>query len=135
MGPLSDGVDMIAVPKPSSEHEKLQDDFARWLIQHNRGKPSIQVYKEIGLENGQRADILKLTYPWDTLDIYEIKARRPDFLHEVTSGKWEGYIDQCHEVIFVTPHDLVGPHEIPGGCRLDYEGSQRGIQAQEMGAR
>lgn len=117
--------------QPPGTHERLQDDYAKYLIQYNRG-PSIMVFKEQTLENGRRADIAKLTYPWDLLTIYEIKARRPDFLHEMSTGKWEEYFP-AYEVVFVTPHDLVGPHEIPEGAGWITQGPRGGFRRRKTG--
>ena len=118
--------------KPDSAHDKLQDDFARNLIEYNRG-PSIQVYKEAILENGRRADIAKLIYPWEVMDIYEIKARREDYQNEMRTGKWEEYLGECRELVFVTPHDLVGPHEIPEGAGWITQGPRGGFRRRKWG--
>ncbi len=122
--------------KPNSQHEKLQDDFYKYQLDvaaKHRG-PYYMVFKEQGIPNGQRADIATLSWASSNwFDIYEIKARREDFLHEIRSEKWVGYTEYCREMVFVTPHDLVTAEEIPDQAGWITQGPRGGFRRRKWG--
>ncbi len=126
---------MIAAPKPSSAHADLQDAWFKHLkftADQHRG-PYFMVMKEQLLPNGQRADILTLAWTPDWADIYEIKGRRDDFTGEMRTRKWEGYLGQCRELVFVTPYDLVTEEEIPEAAGWITQGARGGFKRRKWG--
>ena len=107
-------------PKPSSEHEKLQDEICKWLKQWHTGwipvteldMGSRSMDREIG-----RADIfaMSVTYP-PRFIICEVKVSRADFLSDMRSDKYLDYIYHCDFFYFATPHGLITKDDLPQGC-------------------
>lgn len=106
------------VPKPSSAHSDLQRDLCRYL-QRDAPRKFIPLKEmDLGLRirdaSVQRADVWALRWIDPiVIHIYEVKVSRSDFQSDINSGKWEGYINQCHWFFFVTPYGLVTKDEIP----------------------
>jgi len=49
---------------------------------------------------------------------YEIKVSVSDFRSDITSGKWQKYLDFSTAVVFAVPKGLVSKDDIPKGCGL-----------------
>ena len=63
----------------------------------------------------QRADVIvvKPSYNKFRLTIYEVKATRSDFLSDIRTGKWKGYLDHCHRFYFAIQEGIASKNEIP----------------------
>ena len=74
----------------------------------------------------QWADLIDIrpSYTRFNVAIYEIKVKRSDFLSDIRSGKWRGYLDHCHRFYFATPSGLVSRDEIPKEAGLIVRGSK-----------
>lgn len=72
-----------------------------WLAPYGKGVP--------------RADLVEIkpSYTRFCVSIYEVKVSRSDFLSDINSGKWRGYLPHCHRFYFATPAGLVDKREIP----------------------
>ena len=80
-----------------------------------------------GKGNGtQIADVIRIrpSYTQFCVDIYEVKVSRADFLSDIRSGKWRGYLPCCHRFYFAVPSGLVKKTEIPEGCGLIIRGDR-----------
>ncbi len=66
-------------------------------------------------EGVPRADLVEIkpSYTRFCVSIYEVKVSRADFLSDIKSGKWRGYLPHCHRIYFATPAGLVDKKEIP----------------------
>jgi hypothetical protein len=78
----------------------------------------------VWLDNAQRADVLEVkpSYTRFCVSIYEIKISRADFLSDIRSGKWRGYLDHCHRFYFATPSGMIDKKEIPKEAGLIVRG-------------
>ena len=83
------------------------------------------IYKEIPLgsvwmQRPQIADVLKVnpSYTRFCITIYECKVSRSDFLSDIRTGKWKGYLDHCHAFAFVTKKGVTDLQEIPDNAGL-----------------
>jgi hypothetical protein len=92
-------------------HDHLQQTLLTWLC----GQPSTAAWAEIELykcrPDAYAVDTRrnKLTDP----RIFEVKARREDFVGELRSEKWRKYLPYCTRFDFVTTPDICSKDEIP----------------------
>lgn len=72
----------------------------------------------------QRADVIKIAYSYTqfSVAIYEIKISRADFLSDIRSGKWRGYLDHCHRFYFAVAQGIAKKEEIPEEAGLIVRG-------------
>jgi hypothetical protein len=105
------------------EHDKLAEDLAlaeqTCFLRVPLGSPYLDA-------NTQIADVVtvKPAYTRFSMSIFEIKVSRADYLKDVRSGKWEGYLDHCHRFYFAVPVGLVRLDEIPLEAGLAVRGPQ-----------
>lgn len=81
--------------------------------------------KTLGLTRGtQLADVVDVrpSYTRFCIAIYEIKVSRADFLSDIRSDKWRGYLNHCHRFYFAVPSGLVKKSEIPDEAGLMVRG-------------
>lgn len=78
-----------------------------------------------------RADVIcvRPSYTRFTLDIYEVKTNRNDFLGDINSGKYKAYIPHCHRLYFACVKDIVSKDEVPDGIGLWLKGDKGWYQA------
>ena len=101
------------------KHNELAEDLS-----FNIGKtPYLDVTLGSSMLNNhkvQRADVLsvKPSYRRFCISIYEIKISRSDFLSDIRSEKWKGYLEHCHRFYFATPEGMVDKSEIPDPAGL-----------------
>jgi len=92
------------------EHLRTQDKFRVWgeiplgsvyLSPYGRGTP--------------RADVLTMAASFTNprITIYEVKASRADFQHDVHDGKYLKYFDHCNRLYFAAPSGLIKRTEVP----------------------
>lgn len=99
-------------------HNELAADLASHLL----GNTDRLVWcdMQLGPSGNQRPDVYAMEKTYSRLDarVYEVKVSRADFLSDVTSGKWQGYLRWCNAVVFAVPEGLVKRDEVPAGCGL-----------------
>ncbi len=59
--------------------------------------------------------VMRRSYSKPAMFGYEIKVNRSDFTRD---EKWKDYLPLCNQLYFVTPWELVQPHEVPGCAGL-----------------
>lgn len=102
------------------QHNELAEDLADIKNTNFLDIPLGSVW----LERPQRADVVEVkpSYTRFCVSIYEIKISRSDFLSDIRSGKWRGYLDHCHRFYFAAPKDMVTKNEIPEEAGLIVRG-------------
>lgn len=83
------------------------------------------------LKSAQLADviIIKPSYTRFCVTIFEIKISRADFLSDIRSGKWRGYLDHCHRFYFAVAQGVATKDDIPPEAGLIVRGP-KGWQVQ-----
>jgi hypothetical protein len=96
-------------------HRKLCEDLAQ-----TKGTKFIEVC--LGASgNTQIADVISITprqFKNFMLTIYECKVSRSDFLSDIKSEKYKGYLEYCNKFYFATLPGIVKIEEIPKGIGL-----------------
>lgn len=97
------------------QHNELAEDLAIAKGSFYLDVPLGSVWLALGGRGVQRADLVKVkpSYTRFCVSIYEVKVSRADFLSDINSGKWRGYLSYCHRLYFATPVGLVRKEEIP----------------------
>lgn len=103
-------------------HQEVVESLAQakgtnlWEV--NLGSPYMKYF--YGGSSVQRADVIVIrpSYTNFCLDIYEVKVSRSDFLKDVRSGKYKGYLPMCHRLYFAVIKGLVDKREIPDDVGL-----------------
>lgn len=97
-------------------HNELVEKFAQ---------AKCTIYTEIPLgsvwmSRPQIADVLRVnpSYTRFLISIYECKVSRSDFLSDLRSEKWKGYLQNCHTFSFVTLKGITDVQEIPENVGL-----------------
>lgn len=62
--------------------------------------------------------LLKKRYSTFAPVTYEVKVSVSDFRSDITSGKWQGYLNFSSAVIFAVPAGLIKKEDVPAGCGL-----------------
>ncbi|ADI02578.1 hypothetical protein Slip_1823 [Syntrophothermus lipocalidus DSM 12680] len=76
------------------------------------------------LHQVQMADVMRVlpSYTRFCVFIYEVKVSRNDFLSDIRSGKWRGYLDHCHRFMFAMPTEIATKDDIPTEAGLIVRG-------------
>lgn len=103
-------------------HDGLSDDLAK----HLKSVPNVMVWEDIqlGPSGSPRPDVYLMhkSYVRPNPIVYECKVSRPDFLSDVTSGKWISYLNYAYAVYFAAPAGLIDKKELPDKCGLIIRG-------------
>lgn len=95
------------------------DDLAADLARHLK-TPSRLVWEDmqIGPAGSHRPDVFTMekSYSRPLPTVYECKISVSDFRADITSGKWQKYLDFAGSVTFAVPSGLVTRADIPNGC-------------------
>lgn len=104
------------------QHDELASDLADHLLGNTARVVWLDM--QLGPSGNQRPDVYAIEKTYTRLDarVFEIKVSRSDFLSDVTSGKWQGYLRWCNAVTFAVPEGLVKRDEVPAGCGLMVRG-------------
>jgi hypothetical protein len=98
-------------------HDSLVEDLAGHLK-----SPSTMTWEDmqLGPSGTVRPDVFLMTksFAHPYVVAYECKISRSDFLSDVTSGKWSGYLKYAYGVIFAVPAGMVDKKELPDKCGL-----------------
>lgn len=91
--------------------------FLGILQRHSQGKTDDR-------NNIQRADVIEIkpSYNRFLFTIYEVKVSRSDFLGDIRSGKWRGYLGHCHRFYFAVPSGMINKKEVPEEAGLIVRG-------------
>lgn len=94
-------------------HDALANDLAEHLAA-NRNR-MIWTNLQLGPMHSPRPDVyvLERTYTKFTPTAYEAKVSRSDFLADVTTGKWQSYLEYAAAVVFAAPAGLITRDEVP----------------------
>lgn len=99
-------------------HNELQDDLA----QHIRSNSDKMVWTDMpmGSVGNCRPDIFVIQKSFTKFRpiIYEVKISVNDFRSDITSGKWQKYLNYACGVIFAVPAGMIGKEDLPKGCGL-----------------
>lgn len=106
-------------------HNQLAEDLALAI----GGMPFLDVpLGSVVLSSGkaQRADVvgIKPSYTRFAIAIYEVKVSRADFLSDIRSEKWKGYLDHCHRFYFAVQSGICSKDEIPHPAGLIVRGEK-----------
>lgn len=111
--------------------EWTHDDLLHDLASHIKStgyNGSRMVWTDISMGSGssQRPDVFSLekSFARPNPTAYEIKVSRGDFLSDVKSGKWTGYLQFASKVVFCLPEGLVKKTEIPTEAGLMVRGEK-----------
>lgn len=97
-------------------HRKLCEDLAQ-----TKGTKFIEVPLGANYDKTQIADVITITdrqFKNFMLTIYECKVSRSDFLSDLNSKKYEGYLSNCNRFYFATLPGIAKIEEIPKGIGL-----------------
>ena len=99
------------------KHDELADDLAAHLRTENR---MVWANMQLGPVHSPRPDVYTLirSYSSPCPTAYECKISRSDFRADVTTGKWQAYLDYAGAVIFAVPDGLITKAEVPEICGL-----------------
>jgi hypothetical protein len=111
-------------------HRDLQVDLSTYL--QNVGYLTFTEIQLPGAEDLQsqtwgsgRADVVALKphqYVRFSLQVYDVKVSRSDFLRDVNGNKWRQYLRVCHRFYFALPSGIVKTAEIPEEAGLIVKG-------------
>lgn len=98
------------------------DALGRDLVGHLRQNTEILAWEDmqLGPSGSARPDVYVIPKSFANFRplVYEIKVSVSDFRSDVTSGKWQKYLDYACGVIFAVPAGLIGKDDVPAGCGL-----------------
>jgi hypothetical protein len=72
----------------------------------------------------QRADVIEVkpSYTRFCVSIYEVKISRSDFMSDIRSGKWRGYLEHCHRFYFAVSQGVAQKCDVPPEAGLIVRG-------------
>lgn len=104
------------------------DQLARDLAEHLRYTGARMVWEDMqmGPSGSARPDVYTMNKSFRSPRpiTYEVKISVADFRSDVTSGKWQKYLDFSCGVIFAVPKGLIKKDDIPPGCGLIIRGDK-----------
>lgn len=100
------------------EHDALAADLAA----HLRTNTEVIAWEDmqLGPSGSPRPDVFSMRKSYSRFVplAYEVKVSKADFRSDVTSGKWQKYLEYAAGVIFAAPAGLISKDELPAGCGL-----------------
>lgn len=106
-------------------HDALAFDLARHL--RCGGKRLTWLNISLGGPNNVRPDVFAMrafSYAQPDMISYEIKVIRSDLRSDLTSGKWQKYLEFSQGVTFAVPQGLPGIGDIPKDCGIIIRGER-----------
>lgn len=102
-------------------HDGLANDLASYL-----GGPERMIWTDmqLGPSGSMRPDVytIRKSYTRPRPMAYEVKVSVADYRSDVTSGKWQRYLEAACGVVFAVPHGLITKADLPNGCGLMVRG-------------
>lgn len=96
------------------------------LVREKSGEKYSELKKQVQEEhvNPYKADVVRVrpSYTRFCIDIFEIKVKRADFLKEIRTAKWKGYLEYCHRFYFASLSGVIDKEEVPDECGLMVRG-------------
>lgn len=109
-------------------HRKLCEDLAQTKGTKFFEVPlgSVWAGSVSGNSSTQIADVvtIKPSFTRFLVDIYECKVTRTDFLKDLKSEKWKGYLEHCNRFYFAVLSNVAKKEEIPEGIGLIVRGEK-----------
>ena len=103
---------------PAFTHDGLQEDLAAHL--RGSGDRMVWTNTQLGPAGSPRPDVFTINKSYSRFrsDCYEIKVSVSDLRHDVTSGKWQSYLQYGSAVWFAFERGLVPLDLIPKECGI-----------------
>jgi len=105
-----------------SEQKWTHDGLAKDLAGHLRETRDVMAWEDmqLGPSGSCRPDVYTMgkSYAHFNPLAYECKISVADFRSDVTSGKWQRYLNFASAVVFAVPAGLITKADIPAGCGL-----------------
>ena len=103
-------------------HAALCTDLADHLNKNARRRCWVDT--QLGPQGSPRPDVftLQTSYLHPSPTAYECKVSAADFRSDVTSGKWQSYLEYAGAVFFCVPRGLVGGKDLPARVGLMVRG-------------
>jgi hypothetical protein len=102
------------------------DELASDLAAHLRASGDVIAWEnmQMGPSGSPRPDvyIMQKSYSRFCPMAYEVKVSVADFRSDVTSGKWQSYLQYASGVVFAVPLGLINKDDLPKGCGLIVRG-------------
>jgi len=102
------------------------DDLASDLAAHLRGGSNRITWEnmQLGESGSARPDVYTMepTYTRLSFEAFEVKVSTADFRRDVTSGKWQAYLEYANSVTFAAPRGLISKDDVPATCGLILRG-------------
>lgn len=104
-------------PVEKWSHDALAEDLAAHLETPER---MLWTDMQLGPSGSARPDVysMRKSYSKPMPVTYEVKVSLSDFRSDITSGKWQKYLDFSTAVVFAVPKGLATKNDIPNGCGL-----------------
>lgn len=102
------------------KHDELASDLAVHLNSGERNSRMVFENVPMGSGGSARPDVWKMekSFANPAPVAYEIKVSVSDFRSDVTSGKWQKYLQYSGAVVFAVPAGLITKKDIPSTCGL-----------------
>ncbi len=98
------------------------NELAADLASHLRANADVMAWEDmqLGPSGSARPDVYCMLKSYSKFRpmVYECKISVSDFRSDVTSGKWQRYLDFACGVIFAVPAGLIKKEDVPPGCGL-----------------
>lgn len=111
----------------SLKHDELAEDLARAIgLMPFLDVPLGSVFLSARGTGPSRADVVavKPSYNRFCISIYEVKVSRSDFLSDIRSEKWRGYLPHCNRFYFAVESGVCQKNEIPAPAGLMVRGTK-----------
>lgn len=98
------------------------DQLARDLAAHLRSSSAAMAWEDmqLGPSGSCRPDVYAIPKSYSKFRpmAYECKISVADFRSDITSGKWQKYLEFASGVVFAVPVGLITRDDVPTGCGL-----------------
>lgn len=93
-------------------HRKLVEDLAKIKCTSFFEVPLGSVWD---MSKTQIADVINInpSYTRFLVDIFEVKVTRADFLSDIRTEKWKGYLEHCNRFYFAAPKGIIKREDLP----------------------
>ena len=109
------------------KHDELAEELARAIgLMPFLNVPLGSVFLADWGTGPSRADVvgIKPSYTQFCISIYEVKVSRADFLSDIRSDKWRGYLPHCNRFYFAVDAGVAKKDEIPEPAGLMVHGDK-----------
>lgn len=105
-------------------HDQLQNDLAAHLSANS--DRMVWTNMQLGPSGSPRPDVYTAPKSYSKFMpiAYEVKVSVADFRSDITSGKWQSYLQFASGVTFAVPAGLITKADLPKGCGLIIRGAE-----------